>query len=139
MGGTFQALAARKHPERSARELLAASIGSDPYGRLDELDRLGKAKAEAAGRAYHMEHMRKVVLSHVAGQIAEIHAKENLSEAKLERLARADDRYRAHLEGTAAAIEASELAQAQYWRLRAEMLWDEKAIAHLNKTIELGG
>ncbi len=136
---TFRELAAkRQHPQNSARELLAASLGADPYDRLAELGVLGERKAKAAGVAYHMDHMRKVVLAHIIGELAQIHAKEGLSEAKLERLARADDRYREHIEGTAAALEESELAQAEYWRLRAELTWDEKAISHYNAMSKLG-
>ena len=136
---TFREIAAlRQHPDGSAREILSASLGSDPYDRLAQLGALGERKAKAAGQAYHMDHMRKVVLAHVAGELAVVHAKEGLSEAKLERLARADDRYRQHIEGTAAAMEESELAQAEYWRLRAELTWDEKAIAHYNAMSRLG-
>jgi hypothetical protein len=138
MMATFREIAARKHPQNSARETLVASLGGDPYERLAELAALGERKAKAAGTAYHMDHMRKVVLAHVAGELAVVHAKEGLSEAKLERLARADDRYRQHIEGTAAAVEESELAQAEYWRLRAELLWDEKAISHYNAMSKLG-
>jgi len=135
---SFQELAARRANERSARELMTASLGADPYERLAELEALGQRKARAAGQAYHMEHMRKVVLAHVAGEIATVHAKEGLSEAKLERMARADDRYRQHIEGAAAAVEESELAQAEYWRLRSELTWDEKSIAHYNAMSKLG-
>lgn len=135
---TFREMAAKRHADGSAREILVASLGGDPYERLAELGALGERKAKAAGVAYHMEHMRKVVLAHVAAQLAQVHAKENLSEAKLERLARADDRYRQHIEGAAAAFEESELAQAEYWRLRAELTWDEKAIAHYNAMSKLG-
>ena len=136
---TFRELAARRqHPENSARETLCASLGADPYDRLAELGALGERKARAAGVAYHMDHMRKVVLAHIAGELAQVHAKEGLSEAKLERMARADDRYRQHIEGAAAALEESEQAQAEYWRLRAELDWDAKAIAHWNAMSKLG-
>ena len=136
---SFREMAARRqHPENSARETLCASLGADPYGRLAELGALGERKAKAAGVAYHMDHMRKVVLAHIAGELAQVHAKEGLSEAKLERMARADDRYRQHIEGAAAALEESEQAQAEYWRLRAELTWDEKAIAHYNAMSKLG-
>jgi len=138
---TFQEIAARRqqHAEHSARELLTASLGADPYERLAKLEELGARKAKANGAAYHMEHMRKIVLAHVAGELAVVHAKEGLSEAKLERLARADDRYRQHIEATAAAIEERDRAEAEYWTLKAGLEWDSRAVTHLNAMSRMDG
>lgn len=115
-----------------ARELLAASIGSDPYERIEELRQLGERKAEASGVAYQMERERKPMLARIATEYARLHADEDLSEAKLERLARADERYRNHIEGTAAAIKERELANSEYWAVRSLLEWDKTAVAHLN-------
>ena len=56
----------------------------------------------------------------------------DLSEARLTRLAKGDERYRNHVNGVAAAMEESELAQSAYWAIRAELEWDRAAVAHLN-------
>lgn len=137
---SFQdAAAPRKHGDHSAREIVIGSLGADPYERMAQLEELGAKKAEANGRAYHMEHMRKVVLSHVATELSAIHANEKLSEAKLERLARADDRYREHIEATALAIEARDKAEAAYWTLKAGLEWDARAISHMNSLARMDG
>lgn len=121
-----------------ARELLAASIGSDPYERIEELRVIGERKAQATGVAYQMEHERQPLLARLASEYARIHANEDLSEAKLERLARADERYRLHIEGAAKAIRERELANSEYWALRSLLEWDKTAVAHLNALSRLG-
>lgn len=123
----------------SARETMSAALGANPYDRLARLDELGARKAEATGRAYQMEHMRHVVLSHISSEIATLHSRESLSEAKLERLARGDPRYQAHIEATALAIEARDKADAEYWTLKAGLEWDARAIAHVNALTRMDG
>lgn len=118
--------------EGHAREILTASLDDDPFQRIEELRKAGKRKAEAEGVAYRMERERKIFLARIASEIAEVHAGEKLSEAKLDRLARADDRYRKHIEGTAAAVEERELSRSEYWAIRARLEWLDKAISHLN-------
>lgn len=120
------------HTEGSARELLAASLGSDPFERLEDLREAGRRKAKATGVAYQLDHERHAVLARLSTEYARTHANQNLSEAKLDRLARADDRYQKHLEGTAAAMEEKELAESEYWAMRSELEWDRAAIAHIN-------
>lgn len=123
---------ASKHTPRGARELLVGSLGADPYERIEAIREAGKRKAAAEGVAYQMEHERHVVLARIASEIAQAHAKQQLSEARLDRMARADDRYRKHIRGTAAAIEEKELASSEYWALRSLEEWDARSIAHLN-------
>ena len=120
------------HTAHSAREVLAAHVGSDPYARIEELREVGRRKAEAQGVAYQLDHERKSLLARLASEYARTHADQSLSEAKLERLARADQRYQTHIEGTAAAIERREFANSEYWAIRSELEWDKSAIAHLN-------
>lgn len=129
--------AGEPHEEHSARELLVGSLGSDPWERLEELREAGRRKAQAEGVAYQMERERKAVLARIASEYARAHADQNLSEAKLDRLARADDRYRKHLEGTAVAIEEREEAQSEYWAIRSELEWDRASVAHLNAMSKL--
>ena len=123
--------ATRRTPE-AARELLAANLGSDPFEKIEELRSIGTRKARAEGVAYQLEHERKIVLAQLANEYASAHAKEALSEAKLDRLARADERYQNHIKGLAAAIEERELARSEYWRVRTVLEWDAKTIAHTN-------
>ena len=115
------ALGSRPPSASEAYEALVATIGSDPARKLDELRQAGERKAKAVARAYQMEELRKVVLGRVAGQIAQEHSGKGLSEAKLERLARAHGDYERHLKGTAAAIEEKESAVADYYRIKAEI------------------
>ena len=114
------------------REALRATIEADPFATLEELGEAGSRKAKAEAQAYHLENMRKIVLARLAGQIAELHASSTMSETKLERMARAHPEYEAHIRGTAAAIEEREHAQADYWRLRAELEWMDKTVSHAN-------
>ena len=115
-----------------ARDLLAANIGSDPYEKIEELRDIGARKARAEGQAYRLEHERKIVLAQLANEYASAHAKDALSEAKLDRLARADSRYQQHIAGLAAAIEERELARSEYWRVRTILEWDGRTVAHAN-------
>lgn len=132
-----------RSPEQRAREssaverLLASLDGMDPFERIEALREAGKRKAKAEGRAYQMDHTRKALLSRLATEIAASRPKESMSEAKLERLARADPRYQTHLDGTAAAMEDRELAQSEYWTIKATLLWMEKVVSHENAHMRL--
>jgi hypothetical protein len=132
-------LGAIPHTPRGARELLVGSLGSDPYERIAELRSAGARKAQAEGVAYQMEHERHIVLARIAAEIANARTKENLSEAKLDRMARADPRYEKHIKGTAAAVEERDLAISEYFAIRSELLMDEQAIHHLNALSRLDG
>lgn len=125
--------------EGTAREILAATLHEDPFERIEELRQAGKRKAEAEGLAYRMEHERKGILARLATEYARTHSKQNLSEAKLDRLAHADPRYQQHVEGTAAAVEKRELANSEYWALRSRLEWLRASLAHLNALSRLEG
>ena len=127
----------RGHAVHSARKLLVGAVGSDPYATIEDLERVGRKKAEAEGVAYQLEKETKSVLARVATDYARDRL-ENLSEAKLERLARADQRYLDHLKGVAVAIERRELAHSEYWAIKSELEWDRAALAHLNAMSRLG-
>ena len=119
--------------ERNARDLLVASLdGEDPFVRLARLEEAGQRKAEAGALAYYMDHERKALLARIATELAASRPRENLAEAKLDRLARADERYEKHLRASRHAHEAKEKAEATYWRLRSELEWLEKTVSHVN-------
>lgn len=117
---------------QTAETVLADSLGRDPLELIEALRQAGQRKAKATAEAYRLEQHRKVVLSQVMNELATVHASQKLTEAKLERLARTDPRYIAHINGTAAAMEEKEQAESAYWSLRESLLWCEKAISHLN-------
>ena len=120
-----------------ARGLLSATLGSNPWDKVEELRVVGARKAEAEGVAYQMEHERHHLLARLASEYAVAHAKENMSEAKLDRMARADQRYIAHIKGTAVAIQNKNLANSEYWAIRSELEWDRAAVAHHNALTRL--
>lgn len=122
---------------RGARDNVRATVEADPWGVLEELREVGTRKAKAEGIAYYLEHQRKILLSRLAGEIAQVQSNKNLSETKLERLARADPRYEAHIKGAAVAVEEKEAAHAEYWRLRAELEWMDKTVSHANALTRL--
>jgi hypothetical protein len=125
--------------ESHARESVRATIGQDPFELLEELREAGRRKAKAEGLAYQLEEQRKIVLCSIQNELSVVHAREKLSEAKLERMARADPRYEAHIRGTAAAIEEREAASAAYWALQSDLQWCEKTLAHANAMSRLEG
>lgn len=125
------------HPAGSARELLGVHIGADPYEGVRSLEQIGDAKAAATGVAYQLEQGRKTLLAQLATEYARLHSDKNLSEAKLDRLARADQRYVEHIKKTADAIETRERLQSRYWAVRSELEWDRASIAHLNALTKL--
>ena len=47
-------------------------------------------------------------------------------------MARGRPEYSRHLDGAAAAIEERELANSEYWAIRARLEWLEKAVSHDN-------
>jgi len=122
-----------------ARDLMSANMGSDPFEKIEELREIGARKARAEGVAYQMEHERKIVLATLASEYASMHARENLSEAKLDRLARADHRYQKHIAGLAQAVEDREMCRSEYWAVKSELLWQEKVVSHLNAVSRLDG
>jgi len=120
----------------SAREMVAAALGHDPRELLHDLDEAGERKAKAEGVAYQLEHLRKIVLAQIMGDIeAEMGGK--VAEGRLERLARADARYAAQIAGTAEAITQRERAAAEYWRIKAEMELDNATLTHANAAMRL--
>ncbi len=125
--------AQRRTPE-AARELIRANFAGevDPYEKIEDLRSIGKKKALAEGVAYQMEAERKIVLARISTDLAMVHSKEGLSEAKLERLALASPTYQTHITGLAAAIEQREYLRSEYWAVKSELEWDRAAIAHLN-------
>ena len=126
-----------RHATGSARELLGVHIGADPYAGVHRLEQIGDAKAAATGVAYELEQGRKTLLAQLASEYARLHSDKNLSEAKLDRLARGDQRYAEHIKKTAAAIQERERLQSQYWAVRSELEWDRASIAHLNALTKL--
>ena len=115
-----------------ARELIAASFDVSPYTLVEELGELGERKARAEARAFQLEAERPIVLARLATEFSVAHAKENLSEAKLERMARGDNRYATHIVRQAVAIEEREMARSEYWRVKSLLEWDRASVAHLN-------
>lgn len=124
--------------EDTAIERLHASLGEDPFVRIEQLNEAGRRKAQAEGLAYRLEHERKVMLARLAGEYAALHAKEGLSETRLERMARADARYTKLLDRTQEAVEEREAANSEYWSLRTHLEWLKAAIAHDNALARLG-
>jgi DNA repair ATPase RecN len=127
------------HPPQSARETLAGNLGRDPYEGVDALREIGERKARAEGVAYQLEKERDAVLARLSSEYASAHAKENLSEAKLKRLAEADPRYGEHLRKTAEAVTERERVSSEYWAVKSELEWDQEALRHLNHLSRLGG
>ena len=80
-------------------------------------------------RIYRMYLLCKRFLLH--------YTRDNLSEAKLDRLARSDERYKRHVASIAAAIEERELAKSEYWAVRSLLEWDKTSVAHLNAMTRL--
>lgn len=127
-------------PDRTPGQAIAnliASLGEDPFAWIEELRDAGKRKAKAEGVAYRLEQERKSLLARIASEIATAQSKKSLSEAKLDRMARADPRYHRHIEGTAAAVEERELAHSEYWSTRARLEWLRASIAHDNALSKL--
>jgi len=130
----------RRTPE-AAREIISSHFSEDltPYERIEELREIGARKAEAEGVAYQLEHERKIMLARLANEFAAAHSKHPLSEAKLDRMARADPRYQDHIKGLAVAIEKREHMRSEYWAVKSLLEWDKSAVAHLNALAKLEG
>ena len=117
-----------------ARDLLASNFPPDqnPYEIVERLRQVGAEKAKAEGVAYQLEQERPIVLSRLATEFSVAHVKERLSEAKLDRMARADPRYEAHIKRTAQALEERARTRSEYWALKSLLEWDRASVAHLN-------
>lgn len=125
----------KPHEPGSARELLSASLGAevdDPWQRIEELREAGKRKARAKGMVTQLEHERKIVLADVRNRLAQIHAQDSVTEARLERLARGSDDYKAIVKSLGHWTSELAEAESEYWAMRSELEWDRAAIAHLN-------
>lgn len=127
----------RTHLPGSARETLSATIGRDPWEGVEELRQAGERKARAEGQAYQLEAETKIVLARLMNELAVVHMKEKLAENKLERMARADDRYRDHIRAVAKAVEERERATSAYYAIKSELEWDAHAAYHLNALAKL--
>ena len=120
----------RESIPHGARESVRAVVEADPWVTLGELGIAGQRKATAEATASHLDTMRHVVLSRIANELAHVHGKAALSEAKLDRLARSDPRYEAHLKGMAAANEEAGQARAELWRIQADLEWMKHTLMH---------
>ena len=121
----------------AARDLLAANFEVSPYDNIEELRQIGERKAAAEGVAYQLDQERKIVLSRISNEIALAHSKESISEAKLDRMARADARYENHIRRLSVAIENRERARSDYWAVKSLLEWDRASVAHLNSITRL--
>lgn len=131
-GATARGEGRAPHLPHSAREVLAGNLGRDPYEGIEELREIGAERAKWEGVAYQLDHERKALVARLATEYASAHAKENLSEAKLERMALADPRYADHVRRAAEAVTAREHATTRYYATKSELEWDTEALRHLN-------
>ena len=115
-----------------ARELLGANFDTSPYELIEQLRKIGHRKARAEGRAYQLEQERPIILARISTELSRAHAGEHLSEARLERMARADSRYTTHISGTAVALEERQHARSEYEAVKSLLEWDRASVAHLN-------
>ena len=123
----------------AARELIGSHFDVSPYEQIEVMRQTGHRKAIAEGRVGQLEHQRHIMLATIANEYAVTHSKEKLSEAKLDRLSRADQRYLAHVTGLGAAVEERDHARSEYAAQRATLEWDRAAIAHLTALSRLAG
>jgi|TARA_R110000765_G_scaffold228394_1_gene332070 hypothetical protein len=135
----LKASGARVVTPEAARELISSHFDVSPYEQIERLRGAGLRKAKAEGVCTQLEHQRHIMLATIANELAVAHSKEKLSEAKLDRMARADQRYRAHIAGLGAAVEERDTARSEYAAQRATMEWDRAAISHLNALSRLDG
>ena len=138
-GEQLRASGARVITPEAARELISSHFDVSPYEQIETMRQTGHRKAIAEGRVVQLEHQRHIVLATVQNELATVHAKAKLSEAKLDRLARASSPYRDHCAGLGAAIEERDIARSEYAAQRATLEWDRAAIAHLNALSRLDG
>ena len=117
-----------------ARDLLASNFPPDqnPYELVEKLREVGAEKAKAEGVYYQLDHERSIILSRLATEFSVANISERLSEAKLERMARADSRYESHIKRTALALEERDRTRSEYWALKSLLEWDRASVAHLN-------
>ena len=132
-------LLTHKHSRHSAREVLTGSLGSDPYQLLEDLRTVGKDVARLEGVSYELQNSVKPLLATLATEYATTHAKQNLSEAKLDRLAKADPRYMERIRLVAETIKEREEKKNEFWAIKSELDWDAKSVSHLNALTKLDG
>ena len=128
-----------KHTKHSAREVLIGSLGSDPYQLLEDLRSVGKDLARLEGVSYELQNSVKPLLATLATEYATTHVKQNLSEAKLDRLAKADNRYMERIKLVAETIHQREEKKNEFWAIKSELDWDAKSVSHLNALTKLDG
>ena len=116
---------------------MRAELGSDPWADIELQRAAGHRVAAAEGLLTRLEGETKSLKARIQTEKATALARENLSEAKLERLALADARYTDHMKGIAAAVEERELARHEYWAIKARLDWDNNAIQHANALARL--
>lgn len=119
--------------------LMVHTLGDDPFELIQQLEEAGRVKAKAAGTLVQMDKLKDTLHAKLRAEYARGFAQEKkkIVEAQLDRLAYADDRYRAHINGLAAATEAKEDADAAYWTIRAKLEWLRAALAHYNALTRL--
>lgn len=122
-----------------ARDLVRASLGADPWEHIEQLRAIGDELAEAEAYVTRLEAETKSLKARLQNQLAVVHMREGLSEAKLERLALGHDEYAAHIKGVAAAVELREKLKNAYWTTKARLDWDDRAIGHLNHLTRMDG
>ena len=127
-GEQLRASGAQVVTPEAARELISSHFDVSPYEQIETMRQTGHRKAIAEGRTVQLEHQRHIMLATVANELAVAHSKEKLSEAKLDRMARADPRYQAHIAGLGAAVEERDHARSEYAAQRATLEWDRAAI-----------
>ena len=132
-------LQTHKHTKHSAREVLMGSLGSDPYRLLEDLRSVGKEVAKLEGVSYELQNSVKPLLATLATEYATTHAKQNLSEAKLDRLSKADPRYMERIKLVAQTIKEREEKKNEFWAIKSELDWDSKSVSHLNALTKLDG
>ena len=123
----------------AARELVSSHFDVSPYEQIETMRKTGHRKAIAEGRCVKLEHQRHIMLATIQNELGSLHAKEKVSEAKLDRLSRADQRYLAHVTGLGAAVAERDHARSEYAAQRATLEWDRAAIAHLTALSRLEG
>ena len=125
------------HFKHSARELIAGSIGADPYETLERLTALGRDLAKLEGVVFELQNGMKPLLATIGSEYAVLHRKENLSESRLTRLSHADARYLERIRLVAEAITQRETARNNFWALKSTLDWDRASVAHLNALSKL--
>lgn len=122
-----------------AKELLKATLGSDPWVKIERLRSIGDDLAEAEALVTRLEAETKSLKARLQTEYAVSHASEALTEAKLERLALGSEAYATHIRAIAVAVERHGKVKNEYWTLKASLEMDRAAVAHQNQLMRLGG